>query len=89
MGFHLENCSGIVLSLNSRQAYRIYGRARESSRVRGWGGGGGGGGREKSPNEVRNDVMLLYALSLLLSSSSPILSPPTFYSLVFSSCFYP
>lgn len=36
--------------------------------------GVGGCGREKSPNEVRNDVMLLYTLSLLFSSSSTILS---------------
>ena len=77
----------MLMKLHTRQAYRICGRARESSRVRG--GGGGSGGREKSPNEVRNDVMLLYAFSLLSSSSSSILSPPTFYSLDFSSCFYP
>lgn len=40
----------------------------------------GGCGREKSPNEVRNDVMLLYALALLFSSSSSVLSSHFLFS---------
>lgn len=51
---------------------------------------GGGGGREKSPNEVRNDVMLLYtlfALLLLLLLSNSLSSHFLFSD--FSSCFYP
>lgn len=48
-------------------------RGERASRARGWGGEWGeegSCGREKSPNEVRNDVMLLYALALPWSSSS-------------------
>lgn len=65
-------------SIQQRMIDEVSVRAGESSRVMG-SCSGGDGGREKSPNEVRNDVMPPY-VSLLSSSFTSILSPPTFYS---------